>query len=80
MTFIGKYSMLSKISKISSFKTRKMIANGIVMSKIIYLIQLWGSAPKYLIYFLQKLQNKAARLVTRKNVYTPVNELGVQSK
>ena len=71
----SRINALSKISRISSFKTRKMIANGIVMSKIIYLIQLWGSSPKYLIDFLQKLQNKAARLVTKKNVYTPVNEL-----
>ena len=55
-----RINALSKISRISNFKTRKMIANGIVMSKLIYLIQLWGGSPKYLICILQKFQNRAA--------------------
>ena len=33
---------LSKISYLASFKNRKMIANGIVMSLIVYLIQVYG--------------------------------------
>ena len=70
-----RINALSKICRISSFKTRKMIANGIFMSKIIYLIQLWSGSPQYLINFLQKLQNRAARLVTKKNVFTPVKIL-----
>ena len=45
------------------------------MSKFIYLIQLWGGCHQYLLNFLQKLQNRAARLVTRKNIYTPVKVL-----
>ena len=36
----SRINALSKISRISSFKTRKMIANGIFLSKLIYLIQL----------------------------------------
>ena len=71
----SRINALSKICRISSFKTRKMIANGIFMSKIIYLIQLWSGAPQYLINFLQKLQNRAARLVAKKNVFTPVKIL-----
>ena len=55
-----------------------MIANGIVMSKLIYLIQLWGGSQKYLINFLQKLQNRAARMVTKKNIFTPVRVLLTQ--
>ena len=42
-----------------------MIANGIVMSRIVYLIQVYGNASDYLLGFLQVLQNKAARIVTR---------------
>ena len=49
----------------ASFKTRKMIANGLVMSRIVYLIQVYGNASEYLLRFLQVLQNKAARVVTR---------------
>ena len=73
-----RINALSKISRISNFKTRKMIANGIVMSKLIYLIQLWGGSPKYLICLLQKLQNRAARLVTKKNIFTPIKVLLTQ--
>ena len=56
---------LLKISWSANFKTRKMIANGIVMSRIIYLIEVYGNASEYLLRFLQVLQNKAARIVTR---------------
>ena len=56
---------LSKISYLASFKNRKMIANGIVMSLIVYLIQVYGGCSDYLIKFIQVLQNKAARKVTK---------------
>ena len=71
----SRVNALSKISKIANFKNRKMIANGIVMAKLIYLIQLWGTSNEYLLKFLQKLQNRAARLVTRRNIFTPVKDL-----
>ena len=48
------------------------------MSKLIYLIQLWGGASNYLIRFLQVLQNRAARIVTRSNWYTPTEALLAQ--
>jgi hypothetical protein len=52
-----------------------MVANGIVVSKLIYLIQWWGGCSDYLINFLQILQNRAARLVTRLGWFTPVEVL-----
>ena len=52
-----------------------MEANGIVVSKLIYLIQWWGGCSDYLINFLQILQNRAARLVTRLGWFTPVEVL-----
>ena len=72
---LSRINALSKVCRISDFKTRKMSANGIVISKFIYLIQLWGGCQQYLLIFLQKLQNRAARMVTKRNIYTPVREL-----
>ena len=75
---ITRINVLSKISKYSSFKTRKMIANGIIMSKFTYLIQLWGGCSKYLIVSLQSLQNRAARIVTGMDWSTSVKTLLLQ--
>ena len=36
-----------------------MVANGVVISKFCYLIQLWGGAEAYLLKSLQVLQNRA---------------------
>ena len=36
---------------------------------------LWCGCPDYLLAFLQSLQNRAARLVSNKGRYTPINEL-----
>ena len=52
-----------------------MMANGIIMSRLTYLIQLWGGCPKYLLDLLQTLQNKAARVVCNEGIYTPVQKL-----
>ena len=54
---------LKKICANATFATRLMVANGIVMSKLTYLITLWGGSPQYLIDALQVQQLKAARLV-----------------
>ena len=75
---MSRVNALNKVSSYSSFKTRTMIANGIVMSKMIYLIQLWGGCGKYLIICLQSLQNRAARIVTRKDWFTSVKTLLLQ--
>ena len=66
---------LSLISPRASFNTRLMVANGIVISKICYLIQLWGGSEDYLIQPLQILMNKAARIVTGCNNFTSTRRL-----
>ena len=66
----SRINALRKISHSASFETRKMIANGIVMSRIIYVIQVWGGTKDYLIKTLQILQNKAARFVTKLDIFT----------
>ena len=60
-----RINALVKVSWSANFQTRKMIANAIVMSRLIYLIQIYGDAKDYLLSSLQVLQNRAARAVTR---------------
>ena len=55
-----------------------MIANGIVISRIIYVIQLWGGTKDYLLKMLQVLQNKAARFVTKCDIFTSQKKLLLQ--
>ena len=71
----SRVNALSKVSRISSFKTRKMIADGIVMSKLLYLIQWWGGGSAYLLQYLQVLQNRAARMVTKLSWSTSTSKL-----
>ena len=66
---------LRKLAFLTSFKSRKMIANGLIMSKMVYLIPLWAGTEKYLLNSLQMIQNKAARIVARKGKRTPVKVL-----
>ena len=49
----SRINALKKISHSASFQDRKMIANGIVISRIIYAIQLWSGTSNYLIEMLQ---------------------------
>ena len=70
-----RLNALAKISCIASFKTRKKIANGIFLSKLIYLIQAWGGCSEFLLSFLQILQNRGARYVTKLGWFTPVSTL-----
>ena len=66
---------LKKISRTASFKTRKMIANGIYMSKLIYLMPVWMGCEEYLINALQVNMNKVARLATKLDIFTPTSVL-----
>ena len=74
----SRINALRKISYAASFKTRKMIADGIVISRIIYVIQIWGGTSDYLLKMLQILQNKAARFVTRLDIFTSQKMLLLQ--
>ena len=70
-----RLNALKQISSVASFKTRLMIANGIFCSKLIFQISLWGGAADYLLSSLQIIQNKAARVVSKRDKYTPIVEL-----
>ena len=60
-----RLSAMKQVGKVATSKTRKIIADGVFKSKLVYLISLWGGCEKYLIRSLQIVQNKAARVVTK---------------
>ena len=66
---------LKRIRKLASFRNRKMIAEGIVVSKLSYLISLWGGCGIGLRRSLQVILNKAARVVTRLDWSTSTKDL-----
>ena len=69
-----RISAIKIISKFSDFKTRKMLANGLFMSKVIYLITIWGSCTKDLMDSIQVIQNRVARVITRNDWMTSSEE------
>ena len=71
----SRVNALRKISANATFQTKLRVANGIVLSKLAYLIPLWGGCEDYLIKALQVIQNKAARAVTGLNCFTSTKEL-----
>ena len=71
----SRMGALKKIGKVASFKTRKMLANGIFMSKLTYLIALWGGCGIVLRKSLQVIQNKVARVVTKMDWSTPPKDI-----
>ena len=66
---------IRKVSKVASFKTRKMLANGLFISKLIYLMPVWMGCEDHLVNALQVSQNKAARLVTKLDRFTSTKVL-----
>ena len=73
---LGKrLAALKIVSRVADFRTRKLIANGLFMSKLIYLMPVWGGCEGYLVKALQIQQNKAARHVTARGKYTPIKDL-----
>ena len=66
---------MKKVCRVASFKSRKMLANGVFMSKLIYLMPVWAGCEDYLTKALQVIQNKVARSVTKKNIFTPTKVL-----
>ena len=63
------------ITSRADFTTRLMVANGLVVSKLCYLIELWGGCEGYLLHSLQVLLNRAARSVTKMSGYTSTKRL-----
>ena len=70
-----KNNALSKLSISADFKTRKMIGNGLIMSSISYIIQVYGACSGYLLDMLQVQQNIAACHITKNPYMTPTKTL-----
>ena len=66
---------LKLIASKTSRETRLMVANGIFMSKLNYLVTVWGGTEGYLLNALQVVQNKAARCVSGMSWFTPTGTL-----
>ena len=73
-----KINALQIITDTAPFKVRKMIAEGIINSNILYVITVYGGCSEYLLTLLQVIQNNAARCVTRLRGRTKVSELLLQ--
>ena len=63
-----RLAALKKVGRVAGFKNRKMIANGLIMSKLSYLIPLWAGCETYIIQALQRIQTRAARVVARSSL------------
>ena len=70
-----RLAAVTKISKVASFKDRRMIADGIFTSKLTYLISVWGGCGAGMMRTLQIIQNKMARTVARVDWKTPTKEV-----
>ena len=70
-----KLGSLWLVSKYLDRKARLRLANGIVMSKIVYMIQLWGCTRPSWLNLVQRLQNRAARYVLQASRYTRMSKL-----
>ena len=67
---IPRMNALKRLSKNASFKTRLMVANATVMSVFTYMIVVWGGTEAFIIRAAQVIQNRAARIVTKKGLFT----------
>ena len=57
---------LKAISKIANFTTRKNILNGVITSRLTYMIALWGGTAEYRLDKLQRLQTEALRITAKR--------------
>ena len=70
-TLNKRIGALKQIKKVASFKARLNIANGIVMSKILYLLPLYAGCAEYLLKAIQTKQTEAMRQVTGRRWIVP---------
>ena len=68
-----RHTMLKLLSKYADFKTRKALAEGLILSKIDYCISLWGITTKGNLDKIQKVQNKTVRTVFGRRDYREVS-------
>ena len=57
---------LKSIAQVSNFKTRLSVCSSLVISRILYMLPLYGGAPDYMLEALQKKQTEAMRIITKR--------------
>ena len=62
-----RVNAMKTLSRVTNFQSRKLLANGIFMSKLSYLITIWSNCSKELLNSIQIVQNRAARVVTNRD-------------
>ena len=77
-TLTMKNNALSRLSHVADFRTRKKVAEGLIMSTVTYAIQVYGGCSGYLLDTLQVQQNLAAKYTTRLPNMTPTKVLLAQ--
>ena len=77
-SLVNRLNALKRVSANASFRTRLLVANACFMSVLTYMIVIWGGAEGYVIKMIQVIQNKAARMVTKRSWYTPTRTLLTQ--
>ena len=65
----ARITALKRLVNVVDFSFSLNLANGLFISKLLYGIQIWGLAPKYLLQKLQVLMNKAAIVVLGNKAY-----------
>ena len=65
----NRVNALKKICQDADFNTRKIVAGGLIQSKLQYLLPLFGAAPEYLMRGLQVQQMSAARAVVEPRAF-----------
>ena len=70
---------LKLTSKIANFATRKNLLNGLITSRLTYMISLWGGTAEYRLDILQRLQTEALR-ITAKRKWEVIGEKLISTK
>ena len=70
-----RLNALKRIKKVTSFKQRLAIANGIFFSKVTFLISVWGGCEGYLFDSIQLVISKAMRTICKVGKSVPIKNL-----
>ena len=70
-TLNKRIGALKLIKNAATFKAKLSIANGIFMSKVLYLLPLYSGCPEYLLNAIQIKQNEAMRQITGRRWVIP---------
>ena len=73
---LGRFlDLLQQVGRMLPRNSRKLLSEGLIMSKLQYVITQWGGAPSNQIRLAQRLQNKCARWITGCGARTRITSL-----